>query len=183
MITTPGWYQILGEPASGKTLLATLLSRGKRVAWVVTAQEHSPGLWRTINYEPSALVMLETVSAAFDVMRQIQSSVDMVVLDSLASLSTRTAIISTDITTNYFVPRIPVLVINQLRYPRSPGGYKWHNAVLTIRLRLVRRRPALYSRVGLTQYWLIWWPDKGPQIRKLELEDYCWLPVKGVDYE
>ena len=179
MISSPGFYQILGEPASGKTLLATLLSKGKRVAWVVTAQEHSPGLWETLEYRPSALVMLETVSAAFDSMCQLQSSVDMIVLDSLASLLTRSSIISTDITANFFLPRVPVLVINQNRYPRAPGGYKWHNSVITIRLRLLRRRRALYSRIGLTQYWLIWWPDVGPQIRKLEVGDYCWLP-RGV---
>ncbi len=176
MINSPGFYQILGEPACGKTLLATLLSKDKRVAWVVTAQEHSPGLWETLGYYPTALIMIETVSAAFDAMQQLQVSVDMIVLDSLASLLTRSSIISTDITANFFMPRVPVLVINQIRYPRAPGGYKWHNSVITIRLRLLRRRPALYTRIGLTQYWLIWWPDIGPQIRKLETEDYCWLP-------
>ncbi len=179
MINTPGFYQILGEHACGKTLLATLLSRDKKVAWVVTAQEHSPGLWQTLDYHPSALVMLESVSAAFDTMCQLQASVDMIVLDSLASLSTRTSIMSTDITANFFLPRVPILVINQVRYPKPPGGYKWHNSVITIRLKLIRRRPALYSKIGLTNYWLIWWPDIGPQIRKLETEDHCWLP-RGV---
>lgn len=180
MIQSPGFYQLVGGPQSGKTTLASLLARKHRAkVWITTESEFSPAIWQAIGWKPQVVLRAERVAEAFEMIKEVQGVSPMVVLDSLAALrptSEHTNRIAYEVTCKLFVPKVKVLVINQDRKPYPPGGKRWHRLARTYRLLNYRLQPALYSKLVGTGQWLVWWKGKQPQLRGLEERDRVWLP-------
>lgn len=173
------YTQIVGPPACGKTLLATLMAmKHDRVYWLTASQEFTPGLWDTLNWWPDLLSVVDELEYAFFLMRKCDGVAGCIVLDSLAALRSVYTHKQTVVTYDMlFENTVPVIVVNQARYPRAPGGSVWHNIARTYNLALYRRRPALYTYVN-GSLWLVWWPDEQPALRSLQAEDLDWLPRK-----
>jgi len=183
-VPVAAFYELTGEPSAGKTTLATLISKEfERVAWVVASLEDSPTVWSALQYQPAKAISVRRVDVAFHALRTLQESnmFDLLVLDSLAGLGPEHSgahTIAADVRRNWFKPSMPILIINQDRLPAPVGGVFWASTVERRRLRLVRRRPALYSQLvgDRKNRWLVWWSPGQPEFRRLEDDDWLWLP-------
>lgn len=183
-----GWYELVGQPQVGKTTLAALLAKHfQDVLWVWGAQEVSEGILAEVGLEPACQLVVTTVSQAFEVIKEVGKNVDLAVLDSLAGLSPdhpQATRIAPDVARNIFIPEVPVLVVNQVRYPAPPGGVRWASLVSRRELAMFRDRPALLSQLipDEEERWLLWYPGSAPAFRKLEDRDQIWFPESEVVY-
>lgn len=170
------WYQILGEPMAGKTLLAAVLTQAVRTAWVVAPQEENRSLWAAICYAPDLVLEVETLPDAFEALRMLHDSgcFDALVLDSVASFEPGYGRrwVAKSIKEGWFRTRLPIYLINQLRYPKPPGGVFLHSSTRLLHLRLLRRRPFHYAFIG--KDWLIWNYRDQPRVSCLTETDRLW---------
>ena len=177
----PGYYELVGGPAVGKTTAACLLARSKQACgssiFITTPEEHSPTIYEATGVD--WVVPVRTVADFFEIVRVAEPGV-FVVLDSLATLQPdhpASRQIARSINRHIVVsPPCPVLVVNQKKYPVGIGGVFWR-ANLQGRFSLVkyRDRPFLLSGLHPTSLYLIW-KDK-PELRVLTDEERkIWLP-------
>lgn len=173
-----GLNQLIGEPAVGKTTLA-LLTAQQYEAPLILVSEH---LGHLTSLAPvSRVVQVHSVVVAFELMYQMQEdrAADMIVLDDLASLvpshpegqqitKALGGVLAGKVWT------VPILVINQERHPRPPGGSLFRS-LLRQRIELVRIRPGMRDLVSelhvdgkRLEEVLIWpWSEELPVVRCL----------------
>ena len=181
-----GWHELSGDMGAGKTTLAVLAAREyERVLWISAPQEYSPTIFEALDYEPYALWSVGLVRIAFEAVYQAQGDVDLVVIDSLAGLGpthSQARTIAADVRRAWFEPDIPILVVNQDRYPAPPGGTWWRSCLAGSQtLVKYRDRPFLMSQLVPDGRWFIW-KDK-PELRGLSREEEeLWFPKEGEFY-
>lgn len=183
LYSTPGYYELLGGPQVGKTTVACLLARSKRVGgssiFITTPEEYSPLIYEATGVDWT--IPIRTVARFFELVRMTEPGV-FVVLDSLATLQPdhpASKQIARSVNRHIVVePPCPVLVVNQEKYPVGVGGVFWR-ANLQGRFSLVkyRDRPFLLSKLTPTELFLIWKQGESPELRILTDEERkTWLP-------
>jgi len=171
------FFELYGPPQCGKTTVMTILcAKKKSSAWIVAPQEGCPDIWAAVGYEPTIALNARTVREAFEMAQMLQGVVEMVVIDSLAGLEADhpgAQTIANDVRRAIQDFNGNVYVVNQDRYPVRPGGSQWLSTTYPAELVLFRRRPALYTWLKATDYWLTWW--ERPELRGLTEEDSIWM--------
>jgi len=185
----PGYYELTGPPASGKTTVGLLLAVSKlysgRTIFVTTQEEYSPSVTEIVTGEalPEWFVTLSKVSEFFELVGLMEPG-QLLILDSLITLQPDhpgRVEIASSIARHWVRPRCPVLVVNQQRHPVPVGGILWRsNLVGQFTLMTHRDRPFLMSEwtAGL---WLTW-SSGSPALRRLLGEEEA-LWIRGVVYD
>lgn len=185
----PGYYELTGPPASGKTTVGLLLAVSKvysgHIIFVTTYEEYSPPVTEVVTGDvlPEWFVMLSKAKDFFELVSMAQPG-QLVILDSLATLRPDHPAkeeLASSVARHWVRPKCPVLVINQERHPVPIGGLLWRNNLIG-RMELVmhRDRPFLMSELQPTGLWLTW-ANGLPELRLLsEDEEKLW--IRGVIY-
>lgn len=174
----PGFHQLTGPASCGKTTYAILQSVGRdRVGWVGAPLDDPMFLFSTLGWQPDIFVEAGRVSDAFWAMRDMQRVADFIVLDSLAALMPdhpQSPQIARDVERAWFRPSVPILIINQQRYPAAPGGSLWQGALTSARRMISICQYPLVTWIGAPFEVLIWAPGGGPIINPLSEMCLIW---------
>lgn len=177
----PGYYELTGPPASGKTIIAALLATSKlwsgRAIFATTSEERGQVLSHVRG--DLSIIEIQTVKEFFALADSMESGT-LLVMDSLATLrpdhpSKRE--IASSVNRHWVEPKCVVLVINHEKWPVGVGGNLWR-AMRSGVFQLVkcRDRPFLLSKLHPTPLYLVW-KDK-PELRMLtDKEERIWLPM------
>jgi hypothetical protein len=183
-IKRPGFHQIEGDPQSGKTTYAILQAVGReRVAWVGAPLDDPFGLFNSLDFQPDIFIEAPRIGSAFDTLKMLQGHADFIILDSLAGLMPdhpHGRNIARDVERLWFTPTIPILIINQRRYPVAPGGSLWRGALQSNRHMIRLCECPLVSWISKPYETLTWGPGAGPIIKGLsEVEAAYYAQVSG----
>lgn len=178
IVVQRGLNQLVGEPAVGKTTLALLASQQYQAPLILVSEP----LGRLASLAPKhRVVQVQSIVVAFELIYQVQEgqAADMVVLDDLASLvpshpkaqwivSTLREAMAGKVWT------LPILIVNQARYPRVPGGSLFQS-LLKQKIELCRVGTGMRDLVSkiyvdrqLLEKVLVWpWSEQLPTVRCL----------------
>jgi hypothetical protein len=105
----------------------------ERVAWISSPPDDPFGIFDALDYKPDIFIEVLRIGSAFDTMKVLQVKfADFIILDSLAGLMPDHPDgkeIARDLERSWFMPSVPILIINQERYPLAPGGSLWRSAL------------------------------------------------------
>lgn len=161
-----GWHEVrLADPLAGGELLAALVAmQYDNIVWIQSPQA-AINIFNLIDWSPRHIFCVDRIDYMFSVAKQVHEYTDLVVVDNLAQFSPahpQNVLIAGDIKRNWFMPKCPILVLNQVRVPYPPGGSFWRTHLRTKQtLSSVETYPDLCSQLCPDGRWLIWERSKG----------------------
>ena len=177
----PGYYELTGPPASGKTITAALLATSKlwsgRAIFATTPEERGQVLSHVRG--DLSIIEIQTVKEFFALVDSMESGT-LLVMDSLATLRPNHPSkqeIASSVNRHWVKPRCVVLVVNHEKWPVGSGGSLWR-AMRSGVFRLIKHRDRpLVSHLTPMDLFLVWEREDRPILKMLsDQEKRIWIP-------
>lgn len=200
---SPGLYEIVAtDDGAAGTLLALLIAKASGlhdVCWITSYDDYAPSLFSAALYTPRHLYETAQARYALETAKGMDrsSGADLVVIDSLAGMrgvhpEARTIAADVKRAIIGWEPSIPVLVVNQWRYPAPPGGVYWRGRVSSRTIDVLRQEPMIAYlddfQPGCPPRFLVWYPSYRPELRPLRSVEWRYffpagMPGWSVDFQ